>query len=64
MTKKAEPLRGEDAWRAEKREIAARNEAAYAKARQARTVRDAARVSRRREEEREANRALPRQPAR
>ena len=33
MSKPEEPLRGEAAWRAEKKAIAARNEAAYARGR-------------------------------
>jgi hypothetical protein len=58
-----EALRGDAAWKAAKKEIADRNEAAYARGRRERVARDAARVTRRREELREANRGLPRQPA-
>jgi hypothetical protein len=62
MTKATEPLRGEAAWKAAKREIADRNEAAYARGRSQRQARDAARVTRRREELRESNESLPIQP--
>ena len=64
MSKSTDPLRGEAAWKAQKKEIADRNEAAFARGRRDRAARDAARVTRRVQEEREANRHLPRQPAR
>ena len=51
MSKPAEPLRGEDAWRAQKKEIAARNEAAYARGREERAAREAAAAGRRREQQ-------------
>ena len=58
-----EPLRGEAAWRAAKKEIADRNEAAYARGRKDRAVRDAASVKRRVEQDRETNKRSPRTPA-
>jgi hypothetical protein len=64
MSTPTEPLRGESAWKAAKKQVADRNEAAYAQARRERELRDAARVTRRRQEEREANQNLPRQPGR
>jgi hypothetical protein len=64
MSTPTEPLRGEAAWKAAKKQVADRNEAAYAQARRERELRDAARVTRRRQEEREANENLPRQPGR
>ena len=63
MSKSTEPLRGDAAWRAAKKEVSDRNEAAYARGRRERADRDAARVSRRREEDRKANTNLPQQPA-
>ena len=57
-----EPLRGEAAWRAAKKGVAERNEEAFARGRKERAVRDTARVARAVEQEREANRSLPRQP--
>ena len=62
MSKSTEPLRGEAAWKAAKKEISDRNEAAYARGRKERAVKDAARVTKRREEERAANQRLPSQP--
>jgi hypothetical protein len=59
MTKEREPLRGDAAWRAAKKDIADRNEAAYARGRQERAARAVAWATRRREEEREANASLP-----
>jgi hypothetical protein len=64
MSKPVEPLRGEAAWKAAKKGVAERNEAAYARGRRERAARHSAWVGRRIEEEREANRRLPRQPAR
>jgi len=64
MSKQSEPLRGEAAWKAAKKDVADRNEAAYARGRRERAARDAAWASRRRDEQREANRSLPAQPGR
>jgi hypothetical protein len=64
MSKSTEPLRGEAAWKAEKKAIADRNEAAYTRGRRERADRDAARATRRRQAEREANQSLPTQPGR
>jgi hypothetical protein len=64
MTKPDEPLRGEAAWKAAKKNIADRNELAYARGRRARAARNVAWATRQREETREANRSLPRQPGR
>ena len=47
MAKSTEPLRGEAAWRAAKKEIADRNERAYARGRQVREL-QAAEAHRRR----------------
>ena len=63
MSKPVEPLRGEAAWKAEKQSIAARNEQAYAQGRKDRAARNAAFAVRRLEEERQANRDLPRRRA-
>ena len=54
-----ENLRGEAAWKAAKREIAERNEAAYARGRKDRVARNAQSQVRRMEQERESNRGLP-----
>jgi hypothetical protein len=59
-----EPLRGEAAWRAEKKAIAARNEAAYARGRTERAAREGARASRRREQDRRLDAGPPQQRAR
>jgi hypothetical protein len=64
MSKSSEPLRGEAAWKAAKKNIADRNEAAYARGRRERAAADAAWASRRREEQRAANLNLPGQPGR
>jgi hypothetical protein len=64
MKKSTEPLRGEAAWKAAKKGVSERNEAAYARGRRERAARDAARVTRRIEEERQANQNLPRSSAR
>jgi hypothetical protein len=64
MTKSSEPLRGEAAWKAAKKEIADRNEAAYARGRRRRAASDAALVARRQEEERQETLSLRRQSAR
>ena len=63
MNKDREPLRGEAAWRAAKKGVADRNEAAYARGREERATRAAAWATRRREEERRANADLPRRRA-
>jgi len=63
MSKPTAPLRGEAAWKAAKKEIADRNEQAYARGRRERVARDAARVDRQRKEQREADKSLPRQRA-
>jgi hypothetical protein len=62
-TKDATPPRGEDAWKAEKKRIADRNEAAFARAREARAAHDAVERNRRLAEERREFANLPRQPA-
>jgi hypothetical protein len=59
MSKPAENLRGEAAWKAAKQEISDRNEAAYARGRKDRVARNANFAVRRMEQEREANRDLP-----
>ena len=64
MSKSIEPLRGEAAWKAAKKEVADRNEAAYARGRRERAAREAASASRRREEQRRANLDLPVSPGR
>ena len=64
MSKSGEPLRGEAAWKAEKQGIAARNEQAYARGRKDRAAKNTAFAVRRLEEERQANRDLPRKRAR
>jgi len=61
-TKDAEPPRGEAAWMAEKKRIAARNEAAYARGREAEAERVAALRRRRAADERREFAQLPTQP--
>ena len=61
MSKSAEPLRGDAAWRAAKKGVAERNEEAFARGRKERAARDSAKAARRLEQEREADRGL-RQP--
>jgi hypothetical protein len=56
------PPRGEAAWNAAKREVAKRNEAAYAKARKERSSREAAARAREAAAERREFANLPRQP--
>ena len=63
MSKPVEPLRGEAAWRAAKKDIADRNEQAYARARKERAAKNTAFAIRRLEQERESNRDLPRRRA-
>ena len=60
----ATPLRGEAAWSAAKRDVAARNEAAYARGREERAARDAADRARRTALERRELANLPHQPGR
>jgi hypothetical protein len=64
MAKSTEPLRGEAAWRAAKKEIADRNEQAYARGRRERAVRDARASTRRVDDERRTMTDLPRQRGR
>ena len=59
MSKNVEPLRGEAAWQAEKKAVAARNEQAYAQGRKDRAARNAAFAVRRMENERRSNQDLP-----
>ena len=61
-TKDTEPPRGEAAWMAEKKRIAARNEAAYARGREAEAERVAALRRRRAAAERREFSNLPSQP--
>ena len=58
-----EPLRGEAAWKAAKKGIAERNAQAYARCRKDRAAKNTAFAARRRENERQANRDLPRRRA-
>ena len=60
MSKSTEPLRGDAAWKAAKKGVAERNEAAFARGRQERTQRDAARAARVNQQQRDADRNLPR----
>jgi hypothetical protein len=62
MSKNAEPLRGEAAWKAEKKRVADRNEEAYARGRDDRAARNAAHARERREAERQDHRDLPKPP--
>jgi hypothetical protein len=64
MSKSVEPLRGEAAWKAMKKDVAERNEQAYARGRKDRAAKNTAFAARRLEQEREANRDLPRRRAR
>jgi hypothetical protein len=64
MNKSTEPLRGEAAWKAAKKSVADRNEAAYARGRRDRAARAVVQATRRRDEERESNKSLPQRPAR
>ena len=63
MSKPVEPLRGEAAWNAAKKGVADRNEKAYARGRKEREAKNTAFAARRLEQEREANRDLPRRRA-
>ena len=60
MSKSTEPLRGDAKWKAAKKGVADRNEAAFARGRKERTQRDAARAARVTQQQREADRNLPR----
>ena len=62
MSKSAEPLRGEAAWRAAKKGVADRNDAAFARGRRERAARNSAWATKQVEEERQSNRSLPTQP--
>jgi hypothetical protein len=64
MTEKHDgpPLRGDDAYRAQKKAIAERNEAAYARGREQRAVRDREAAVRRHEQERRESANTPAQP--
>jgi hypothetical protein len=64
MSKPTEPLRGEAAWKAAKKSVADRNEEAYARGRRDRAARAVAQATRRRDEERESNKSLPKRPVR
>ena len=66
MTEKHEapPLRGDDAYRAHKKAIADRNEAAYARGREQRAVRDREAAQRRYDQERRESTNTPSQPGR
>lgn len=63
-TKPTVPLRGEAAWKAAKKEISDRNEAAYARGRRDRAAKNADAQAQRRAADREANQSLPDQPGR
>jgi hypothetical protein len=58
-----EPPRGEAAWMADKRRIAAKNEAAYARGREERAASNARDANRRRAAERRDYASLPKQPS-
>jgi hypothetical protein len=64
MSKSGEPLRGEAAWKAMRQRIAERNEQAYARGRKDRAARNSEFTARRIEQERAADRDLPRRGAR
>ena len=66
MTEKHEapPLRGDDAYRAQKKAIAERNEAAYARGREQRATREREAAQRRHDQERRENSNTPPQPGR
>jgi hypothetical protein len=57
-----EPLRGDAAWRAQRDEIAKRNEAVYARAQKERGARDVDAAKKRRQDERREADSLPEQP--
>jgi hypothetical protein len=58
------PLRGDAAWKAAKKAISDRNDAAYARSRKERAEQDAATRARRVAAERRADANLPTQPGR
>jgi hypothetical protein len=58
----AGPLRGEAAWKAEKKRISDRNEAAYARGREERAARNVQFAKDRRVKERREDSNLPEQP--
>ncbi len=60
--KPTEPLRGDAAWRAQRDEIAKRNDAVQARAQRDRAERDAEAAAHRRREERRESENLPEQP--
>jgi hypothetical protein len=62
MTEPNTPLRGDDAWRAARDEIAKRNDAVHARAARERTDRDAAVMAKRRQDEKREMDNLPQQP--
>jgi hypothetical protein len=62
MTEPKTPLRGDDAWRAARDEIAKRNDAVQARATRDRTDRDAAAAAKRRLDEKREMDNLPEQP--
>lgn len=64
VSKSTEPLRGEAAWKAAKKDVADRNEAAYARGRRDRAAQAVAHATRRRDEEREANKGITNRLAR
>jgi hypothetical protein len=57
-----EPLRGEAAWRAAKKAVSDRNEAAYAQGREEKAAKNAQFAARRRAEEIQDRSHLPHQP--
>jgi hypothetical protein len=63
MTQKPnEPLRGDAAWRAQRDEIAKRNDAVHARAQRDRAERDVEAATKRRRDERREAADLPQQP--
>lgn len=60
--KNAEPLRGDAAYRAQKKAIAERNEAAYARGRAERAANDEAALAKRRAADKHEAANLPSQP--
>jgi hypothetical protein len=59
MSKPTEPVRGENAWKAAKKAVADRNDAAYARGRKERAAQNAQSATKRYEEERRAVQDLP-----
>lgn len=60
--KQTEPLRGEAAWRAQRAEIAKRNDAVRARAEREKVARNEAAVTERLRKERRERESLPEQP--